>query len=96
MRRNTIVTYDICDEKRLRKVLKICKGFGIHLQYSVFECDLTREERARMEASLAEVLKHDEDQVLFMDLGPSEARGEKTIAALGKVYHRMEAPCYVF
>jgi CRISPR-associated endonuclease Cas2 len=37
MRRNFIVTYDICDPKRLRKVFKLCKGYGIHLQYSVFE-----------------------------------------------------------
>ncbi len=35
-----LVSYDICDPKRLRRVAKILEGFGTRLQYSVFECPL--------------------------------------------------------
>ena len=41
MRRLYLVAYDICDPKRLRKVFKTMRGFGEHLQFSVFQCDLT-------------------------------------------------------
>jgi len=95
MRRNFIVTYDICDPKRLRRVFKTCKGYGLHLQYSVFECDLTGPEKALFEDKLHKLIKHDEDQVLFIDLGPSEARGEKTISSVGQSYEKLDVPCYV-
>ena len=35
------------------------------------------------------------DQVLFISLGPSEARGERVISALGQSYIRVDPPCYV-
>ena len=95
MRRNFIVTYDIRDPKRLRKIHKVCKGFGIHLQYSVFECDLTAEEKVMMETQLSKVLNHKEDQVLFIDLGPSAYRGERTISALGQTYSKIDPPCFI-
>ena len=41
MRTTYLVTYDICDDKRLAKVHKTMRGFGDHLQYSVFECQMT-------------------------------------------------------
>ena len=90
-----IVCYDITNDKRLRKVFKICKNHGTHLQYSVFECDLTLRERAALERELKAVIKHDEDQVLFISLGPAEGRGDRVIAALGTPYARFDAPCYV-
>jgi CRISPR-associated protein Cas2 len=95
MRRNFIVTYDIRDPKRLRRVFKLCKGYGIHLQYSVFECDLAESERAAMEADLADILNLREDQVLFIDLGPAAFRGERVIHAIGAAYNRVDAPCFV-
>jgi CRISPR-associated protein Cas2 len=38
-----IVAYDIADDKRLPRVAKFCEDFGIRVQYSVFECRLSRE-----------------------------------------------------
>ncbi len=35
-----LVSYDICDPKRLRRVARALEGFGVRLQYSVFECPL--------------------------------------------------------
>ncbi len=44
MRRAYLVTYDICEAKRLREVFKTMRGHGDHLQYSVFRCELNRSE----------------------------------------------------
>lgn len=95
MRKTYLVCYDICDDKRLRKVFKTMRDFGDHLQYSVFECQLDAMELARCRGVLGELIKHDEDQVLFVDLGPSEGRGERVISSLGVPYSSFDSPCYV-
>ncbi|MDR3228894.1 MAG: CRISPR-associated endonuclease Cas2 [Puniceicoccales bacterium] len=94
-RRNYIVTYDIRDPKRLRKVFQTCRDFGQHLQFSVFECDLTDTEKTQFEQKLRTIIKHDEDQVLFIDLGLTAFRGERTITALGQTYQKIDAPCFI-
>jgi CRISPR-associated protein Cas2 len=96
MRSTFLVCYDITDDKRLRRVFKTCGNFGNHLQYSIFECDLNPAEKIMLEQALATIIKHDEDQVLFVALGPAEGRGERVITALGLPYVRLDAPCYVF
>lgn len=95
MRSCYIVTYDICDPKRLRKVFRTCRNYGNHLQYSVFECDLTAREKVELETELNLIINNREDQVLFIALGPSESRGERDISAIGKAYARIDQACYV-
>ncbi|MBK9168572.1 MAG: CRISPR-associated endonuclease Cas2 [Bryobacterales bacterium] len=95
MRTSYLVCYDICEDKRLRRVFKIMRGYGDHLQYSVFECQLTQTDLIRLRAELARVIHHDEDQVLFVNLGPAEGRGDRVITALGKPYTAIDAPCIV-
>lgn len=90
-----LVCYDIANDRRLRKVFKVCKDHGTHLQFSVFECDLNPRELVHLQRTLKEVIKHDEDQVLFVSLGPAEGRGDRVISSLGLPYSRFDAPCYV-
>jgi len=86
MRQAFLVTYDICDPRRLRHVFKLMRGYGDHLQFSVFQCDLNKSERVELESRLADIIQHDEDQILFVDLGPAHGRGRQAIEALGKPY----------
>ena len=86
MRQRYIVTYDIADAGRLRKVFKLMKGYGEHLQFSVFRCDLTRMTLATMKAALNEVIHAQLDQVLIIDVGPTEGRGEEVFESLGRAY----------
>jgi CRISPR-associated protein Cas2 len=95
MRRTYIVAYDICDDRRLHRVHKTLRGFGDRLQYSVFECQLTPADLARCRHRLGELIDHSVDQVLFVDLGPSEGRGDRVITALGKPYSPFDSPCIV-
>lgn len=95
MRSSYLVCYDICEDKRLRKVFQLMRGWGDHLQYSVFECQLTQTDLVRLRAALSSIIHHSEDQVLFVHLGPSEGRGDRAITALGKPYTPLDAPCIV-
>ena len=95
MRTTFLVCYDIADDKRLRKVFKTCYNFGEHPQFSVFECDLNPSEKIELEQALGDIINHDEDQVLFVALGPAEGRGDRVITALGLPYTKLDAPCYV-
>ena len=84
MRHLYIVSYDISDRVRWARVYKTMRGFGEHLQLSVFQCDLTPAQRVRMKAVLSEVIDHEQDQVVFIDLGPTEGREVKEIEAIGR------------
>ena len=95
MRTTYLVCYDITEDKRRDRVFKTCKNHGEHLQFSVFECDLNSSELARLQRELLAVILQSEDQILFVSLGPSEGRGDRVIAALGKPYTKLDAPCYV-
>jgi CRISPR-associated protein Cas2 len=95
MRATYLVCYDIADDKRLRKVFRTCCNFGDHLQLSVFECDLNPAEKIELETALSGLIKNDEDQVIFVALGPSEGRGDRVITAIGLPYTKLDAPCYV-
>jgi len=86
MRQRYIVTYDISDPRRLRTVFKILKGYGEHLQLSVFRCDLTSMTLVRMKAELNEAIHAQNDQVLIVDVGPTEGRGAEVFESLGKAY----------
>ncbi len=95
MRISYLVCYDICDDKRLRRVFKTMRNYGDHLQYSVFECQFTTMDLARCRAELSAIIHHQEDQVLFVNLGPAEGRGDRVITALGKPYVQLDSSCIV-
>lgn len=86
MRQRYIVTYDIGNPKRLRRVFKLMKGYGEHLQFSVFRCDLGPMALARLKGELLEIIHAREDQVLIIDVGPTEGRGAEVFESLGKAY----------
>jgi CRISPR-associated protein Cas2 len=50
---------------------------------------------ARCRAELGAIIQHKEDQVLFVNLGPAEGRGDRVITALGKPYTAIDAPCII-
>ncbi|MCG8648548.1 MAG: CRISPR-associated endonuclease Cas2 [Pirellulales bacterium] len=95
MRRIYLITYDVCDPKRLRQTFKCLRNWGDHLQYSVFECQLTPSDLLRCKAELAEIIHHGQDQVLVIDLGSATARRDDLVTAIGKPYSSMAAPCIV-
>jgi CRISPR-associated protein Cas2 len=86
MRQGFLVTYDVADPKRLRRVYKIMRGYGRHIQLSVFQCELDPRERVELGVKLREEIHHEQDQVLFIDIGPVDGRGSVAIESLGRAY----------
>lgn len=83
MRRRYLVAYDVSDPTRLRRVHKKLLGFGDPLQYSVFQCNLSDVEKLRMVEALSQLIHHDEDRVLIVDIGPVEGRAAAAFEFLG-------------
>ncbi|OPY52048.1 MAG: CRISPR-associated endoribonuclease Cas2 [Methanosaeta sp. PtaU1.Bin112] len=85
-----VVSYDIMDPKRLHQVHKTMKGFGDPIHYSVFRCLLSDKGKAELVAALAEIIKHDEDRIMLVDLGPLDGRAEDRIEFMGVHPSEME------
>lgn len=87
--RTYIVTYDIADDRRWRRVFKTMNGFGAWLQLSVFQCRLTGRRRAELETRLRDIIKFDEDHVLIIDLGPA-SRAKPAVTSIGRAFQPIE------
>lgn len=83
-RRRYLVSYDISDPDRLRRVYEVMRGYGYWLQYSVFVCDLELKERIHMLGDLSEVIHFTEDSVVIVDLGDPNGPGRECFSFLGK------------
>lgn len=79
-----LLTYDICDAKRLRKVHKTLKAFGDALQYSVFLCELSPTQKQMLINDLTEIIHHHQDRILIANLGRREGRAPVAIETLGR------------
>lgn len=84
-----IVTYDIANQRRWRRVFKMLHGYGEWMQLSVFQCRLSRRRRMELETELRELLKNGEDHVLVIDVGPAK-NVELSIKSLGKTFSKVE------
>ncbi|MBW3640220.1 MAG: CRISPR-associated endonuclease Cas2 [Actinobacteria bacterium] len=82
-RRRYLVAYDIRHPTRLRQVFKAMKGYGEHLQYSVFLCDLDGVEKPAMLLHLGSIISHGEDSVAIVDLGEAREWGSLCFEFMG-------------
>ena len=80
-----VISYDISDTKRWRRVFRTMKGYGEWLQLSVFQCCLRRERMAELIALLDGIIRHGQDHVVILDLGPADAVKPR-ITSLGKEF----------
>ncbi|MFT4045591.1 MAG: CRISPR-associated endonuclease Cas2 [Solimonas sp.] len=80
-----IVAYDIHDEKRLRKIFKLMKGYGEWLQFSIFQCRLSARRHAELMSLLDGLIVNGQDHVVMLDLGPADAVKPR-IVSLGKSF----------
>lgn len=84
-----IVSYDIGDAKRWRRVFKLMHGYGEWLQLSVFQCRLSRRRHAELIALLDGMIHHKDDHVVLLDLGlADEVRPH--VVSLGKEFQPIE------
>lgn len=79
-----LVTYDISDPKRLREVYLFLRGWGDHVQLSVFVCELDASGFMEVWTELHDRIHHEDDQILFFELGPADGRVAQRTRALGR------------
>ena len=58
-----IVSYDIVNDKRRTKLAKKLCDFGRRVQYSVFECDLSKEQLKEMTQKALKQINLEEDSL---------------------------------
>ena len=61
------VTYDVDDDKRRNRLRKTLRRFGQAVQYSLFECWLTRHQIDEMQEAVARIVAEG-DSVRYYDL----------------------------
>ena len=60
-----LVSYNVRDPKRLRKVAKKPEGYGERLQYSVFRCRLDHTAIEKLCWELTEIMKSEDDLLVM-------------------------------
>ena len=83
MRRHYLISYDISDEVRLRRVHGTVRDFAEPVQYSVFRCELSKVELQILRERLWPILHLGEDRVMIADLGPVDGRGATSLQQWG-------------
>lgn len=63
-----IIAYDIENNKRRNKLAKLLSEFGIRIQFSVFECTLTKKELAYLNNTISDLIKKDKDSVFIFPI----------------------------
>lgn len=97
MRRYVVVSYDISDPKRWRNVYKIVRGYGTHIQYSVFLCQLTDQDEAQLKQLLLDVIHHSADQVIFARLGSVQSKAvERNMTCIGRDFVPLDLKGLIF
>lgn len=86
-RRRYLITYDVSDDRRRNRIFNSLKDHGNHAQFSVFFCELSRQELARLRGDLKEHVHHHEDQVLILDLGLASQDLLDDLECLGRAYY---------
>ena len=91
---DVLVTYDIADTEttgasRLRRIADVCEKYGQRVQFSVFECRLSKARLARLVGEVEDIIDRDRDSVLvYRFSGGIEAAtlrlGRRQEHALGK------------
>ena len=88
-----VVSYDIRDDKRRTRIHKTLKNFGQRVQFSVFECSLSKEQVLRLQHALKQIIKEeDHDSVRFYFL--CDGCKEK-IERIGGIIPRDDGPVVV-
>lgn len=74
-----VICYDIADDKRRSKVVKIMESYGYRAQYSVFECDISDRQQISLHGKLRKVIDETEDDLRFYPLNAADIKRVKTM-----------------
>ncbi len=84
---NILITYDVDTisekgQRRLRRVAKICKNYGLRVQNSVFECDVTEAQFTILKEELRTVIDEELDSIRFYHLNKNKNHCIETLGII--------------
>ncbi len=65
---NFIITYDVQNDKRRKKISDELEAFGTRVNYSVFECQINKTKLKKLKLKLEEIANKEEDSIRFYHL----------------------------
>ncbi|GJQ64185.1 MAG: CRISPR-associated endoribonuclease Cas2 1 [Melioribacteraceae bacterium] len=63
-----VYAYDITENKNRTRLAKKLKDFGWRVQYSVFECDINKDELTKLNKITKSIIDEAKDSVIIYDL----------------------------
>jgi CRISPR-associated protein Cas2 len=70
-----VIAYDSPSNRRRRKLAKLLEGYGVRVQWSVFECELRPDQLQRLQRALERLIVATEDSVRLWPL-PERSRSK--------------------
>jgi CRISPR-associated protein Cas2 len=58
-----VISYDIVDTKRRTKVANTLLNYGVRVQYSVFECRISMDQKRELQRKIEKIIHLEEDIV---------------------------------
>ena len=71
-----LIAYDITDKKRLRKLSKLLESYGLRVQYSMFEADITKKELEILISQILDIIDEESDKVYIYTIDNTKAQKE--------------------
>lgn len=63
-----VIAYDITDDLRRSRIVKIIEKSGVRVNYSVFECMLTESQLEKLQERISKLIDYKEDKIIFYPL----------------------------
>ena len=89
---NWVIIYDISDKKRLSKVARIMRDYGVRVQRSVFESDISLKKLNELRKKILKVINVEEDYVVYFNL--CEADWQKRVKYGKQFFGQLEENDY--
>lgn len=76
-----VIAYDTPSDRRRRRFAKLLEGYGVRVQWSVFECELRAQQLQELKRRLEKLIAQDQDSVRFW---PVPERSCQQVIHLGR------------
>lgn len=64
-KQHVVVAYDISSNKTRKTLVKLLRGYGVRVNYSVFECRIGKTELSALKMRIEKIINPKQDTVLF-------------------------------
>ena len=73
----TLIAYDIADPKRLGKVSRLLKKYGLRAQNSIFELETNPADLAKIQSAISEIIEDEEDKVFIYKISTKKKKAKR-------------------